>query len=65
MVSHTLHPQFITDETGARLKVVLPIEGYYELLEDLEDLATIVGRRDEVSIPHEDVMNDLKLNELM
>ncbi|MBK1642630.1 hypothetical protein CKO12_12240 [Chromatium okenii] len=33
-----LHPQYITDEDGNRLSVLLPLEEYEVLLDRLEDL---------------------------
>ena len=38
---------FVVDENGKRTAVVLPIEEYERLLEDLEDLAVIAQRRNE------------------
>ncbi|MFO0795258.1 MAG: hypothetical protein U0586_14500, partial [Candidatus Brocadiaceae bacterium] len=39
-----LHEQFIVDESGKKKAVILPIEDYEELLEDLHDLAVIADR---------------------
>ena len=44
--------QFLTNEKGKKNAVVLLIEDYEKLLEDLDDLAVIAGRRDEETIPH-------------
>ncbi len=44
-------PQYITDSKGQKLSVILPMADYLELLEDLEDLATIAERKDEGTIP--------------
>lgn len=41
--------------------MILPIADYLELLEDLEDLATIAERRNETTIPLEDVLTELNL----
>ena len=38
---------YIVDKKGKRTSVILPIEKYEELLEDLEDLATIASRKKE------------------
>jgi PHD/YefM family antitoxin component YafN of YafNO toxin-antitoxin module len=38
---------FVVDENGKRTAVMLPIEEYERLLEDLEDLAVIAQRRNE------------------
>jgi len=55
-----LHPQFITNPSGDKTAVILPIEEYNEILEDLEDLAAIAERIDEPTIPHEKVLKELK-----
>lgn len=36
-----LHPQYITDETGKKLSVVLPMSEFNSLLEELEELDDI------------------------
>ena len=48
----SLHPELLTNEEGERISVVLPIEEFNELLEDLDDLAIIAKRRDEETISH-------------
>ena len=57
-----LQAQYITDETGKKTAVILPIEEFEELLEDLQDLAILAERRDEPTIPHEEVLERLKRN---
>ena len=52
--------QFVTDETGKRTAVLLPISDYEGLLEDLEDLAAVAERRKEPTIPHEQFLEELK-----
>jgi hypothetical protein len=54
-------PQYITDANGQKLSVILPMADYLELLEDLEDLATIAERKDEGTVPLEDVLKELNL----
>lgn len=54
-------PHYITDANGQKLSVILPMADYLELLEDLEDLATIAERKDEETIPFEDVLKELNL----
>ncbi len=53
-------PQYITDEQGNRVSVVLPVDKYQELLDDLEDLATVAERKDEETVSHNDVIKALK-----
>lgn len=52
--------QYMTDASGERTAVVLPISEYEKLLEDLEDLAVVAKRRDEPVIPHSAFVADLK-----
>ena len=51
-----LKPQYVTDADGNRTAVLIPIETFEQLIEDLEDLATIAERRDEPTVPHEEVV---------
>jgi PHD/YefM family antitoxin component YafN of YafNO toxin-antitoxin module len=57
--------QYIVDEKGERSAVVVPIEEYDELLEDLHDLAIIADRRDEPTISHEELKRRLKADGLL
>jgi hypothetical protein len=55
-----LHTQYITDSTGQRVSVVIPLAEFEELLEDLNDLATAAERRDEPSISHNELLAGLQ-----
>ncbi len=57
--------QFLTDKTGKKTAVLLPIEDYEELLEDLKDLAAIAERREDPTISHQDLIEDLKKDGLL
>ncbi len=50
--------QFLTNEKGKVTAAVIPIKQYEELMEDLEDLAACVERRDEETIPWEVVKKE-------
>jgi PHD/YefM family antitoxin component YafN of YafNO toxin-antitoxin module len=52
--------QYIVDEQGRKTAVVLPIQEYEQLLEDLEDLAIIAERRNEPTEPLEAVLDRLE-----
>lgn len=39
--------RYIIDEKGQRVAVILPLEEYEQLQEDLHDLAVVAERRDE------------------
>ena len=38
---NTIHPQYITDEQGKKVSVILPLSEYEQLLEELEELEDI------------------------
>ncbi len=48
--------QFITDKSGKRIAVILPIAEYRALQEDLQDWAAIAERRTEPTVPFADVV---------
>jgi hypothetical protein len=55
-----LSVQYLTDESGRKTSVVLPIEQFYELLDDIDDLAAVAERREEPSLTHEQVLTELR-----
>ncbi len=55
-----LQAQYVTDRNGKKTAVILPIEEFEELLEDLDDLAVLAERREEPTIPFEEVIERLK-----
>lgn len=57
--------QYVVDETGKRISVVLPIDQYETMLEDVADLAALAERRDEETIEHADVVARLKADGLL
>ncbi len=58
-------PQYITNADGEKISVILSLADYQELLEDLEDLAAIAERKDEETIPWQQVKEELKINGLL
>lgn len=52
--------QYLTEKKAKKTDVVLPIEDYEKLQEDLDDLAVIAERRDEKTIPHVEFKRSLK-----
>lgn len=60
-----LNVQYITSADGKKNSVVLPIDQFLQLLEDLEDLAVVIARRDEPTISHAQVLAELKANGLL
>ncbi len=60
-----LNVQFLTDSAGEKTAVLLPIDQFEELMEDLEDLAAIAQRRDEPTVSHQEVVAELKRDGLL
>ena len=55
-----IHVRYITDENGDKSEVIVPIEEFEGLLEDLKDLAIVAERRDEKTVSHDDLVKELK-----
>lgn len=60
-----IQTQYLIDESGQKTAVVLPIEEYEELLEDIHDLAVIAERRDEPAISFEELKKRIKTDGLL
>ena len=60
--SPRLNPEYVIDANGEKKAVILSIEEYDELMEDLQDLAVLAERREEPNLPHADVIEELKRN---
>jgi hypothetical protein len=57
--------QYITDEQGRKKSVVLPVEAYEELLEDIQDLVTVAERKNEMNLSLDEVLKNLKADGLL
>lgn len=57
--------QYVVDEDGRQTAVILPLEEYEELLEDLHDLAVIAERREEPTVRFEDLKKKLEADGLL
>jgi hypothetical protein len=53
--------QYVVNQSGERVAVIVPIEEFEELLEDLEDLAAVAERRGEPTISHRELFDELGL----
>ncbi|MEW6374240.1 MAG: hypothetical protein AB1502_00415 [Thermodesulfobacteriota bacterium] len=51
--------QYVVDEKGDRTAVIVPIEEYEELMEDLHDLAIIAERREEPTVSLDELRKKL------
>jgi hypothetical protein len=60
-----LSVQYIVDANGDKSAAVLPIEQYYQLLDDLDDLVVLAERRDEPTISHDELLAELKRRGLL
>lgn len=60
-----MQPEYITDSEGKKKSVVLPIDQFEALIEDIVDLAIVAERREEPTITHEDLLEQLKKDGLL
>lgn len=58
-------PRYLIDESGHKTAVVIPVEEYEELMEDLHDLAVIAERRDEPAVSLDELKKRLKADGLL
>ncbi len=60
-----LNEQYVIDNKGQKKAIILPINKYKELLEDIHDLTIIAERRDEPTISFEELKKQLKKDGLL
>ena len=60
-----MNTQFIVDEAGNKISIILPLEDYDELLQDIHDLAIIAERKDEPVISLDELKRKLKSDGLI
>ena len=61
----TRREQYVVDDSGSRTAVILPVERYEHLLEDLHDLAVVAERREEKPIDLDEMKRRLKKDGLL
>ncbi|HEC97415.1 MAG TPA: hypothetical protein ENI58_04565 [Nitrospirae bacterium] len=57
--------QYLVDESGQKTAVVLPVEEYEELIEDIHDLAVIAERKDEPTTGFDELKKRLEADGLL
>lgn len=55
-----MHEQYITDQKSKKNAIILPIEEYNELIEDIHDLAIIAERKNQETISFDKIKKRLK-----
>ena len=60
-----LQIEYVTNRAGEKTAVIVPIDNFEELMEDIEDLAAVAERREEPVITHEQLLNKLKQDGLL
>jgi len=61
----TLEEQYVVDTEGNKTAVLIPLERYEQLLEDLHDLAIVAERREEEPISFEEMKRRLQEDGLL
>ena len=62
MATTTTREQYIVDTNGTKTAVILSIEIYEQMLEDMHDLAIVAERRFEQSLSLDELKKRLNLN---
>ncbi|MCZ7602800.1 MAG: hypothetical protein M5R37_08030 [Melioribacteraceae bacterium] len=57
--------KYITDKKGNKKEVILSINDYNQLLEDIEDLAIAASREKDVLVDHDKVLEQLRKDGLL
>lgn len=57
--------QYVTDQKGRKTSVILPVETYEEMLEDIQDLVAVAERRKEKTLSLTDMKKRLKKDGLL
>lgn len=60
-----LELQCVTNQAGEKTAIMLPIEQFQELIEDIEDLAALAERRQVPTISQEELLAELKQDGLL
>jgi hypothetical protein len=60
-----LEVEYVTNLAGQKTAVIVPIDNFEELMEDIEDLAAVAERREEPAITHEQLLAELKKDGLL
>ena len=61
----TLQERYVVDAQGSRMAVILPLDQYERLMEDLHDLAIVAERREEEPISLEEMKRRLREDSLL
>lgn len=56
----SLHPQYITNDNGEKVSIIISMQEFESMLEDIEDLAIIAERKNEKTTSHEDFLKELR-----
>jgi len=55
-----LHPQYITDNKGDKVSVIINMQEFEKMIEDIKDLTIIADRKNEKTTSHKDFLNELR-----
>ena len=57
--------QYVTDDKGRKTSVILPVDTYEEMLEDIQDLAAVAERRSDKKLSLVEMKKRLKKDGLI
>jgi hypothetical protein len=64
-MKRTVAVQYVTDQKGRKTSVILPVETYEEMLEDIQDLVAVAERRKEKALSLTEMKKRLKKDGLL
>lgn len=62
---NNLHLQYLTNQQGEQVAVVLSIQEFTELMDDFEDLIAVATRKNEPTTSHNDLLTELAKDGLL
>ena len=57
--------EYLVNGAGEKIAVVLPVQDFRKLIEDIEDLAAVAERRVEATISHDRLITELRRDGLL
>jgi len=60
-----INPNYITNDSGEKMSVILSMKEFENILEDIEDLVIVAERKDEQSTSHQDFIEELKIDAII
>ncbi|MGI8741988.1 MAG: hypothetical protein ACR2NN_05365 [Bryobacteraceae bacterium] len=57
--------EYVVNAAGEKTAVIVPLNNFHQLLEDIDDLAAVAERREEDTISHDELIAELRADGLL